>query len=460
MKRNHIIIFTTLILMIIIPFNVLGQENGSTSHGEVVITKCYSGMMFRETPYANMRGTRELNKEDLEHIPHFKLDYDSQGRLIGLKYMLNGKLKPFANRFVRAPFIKINYLENKEVRTFYNELGHRTLVSGDVYKVIISYDDNGRKIGLKFYGINNEPIENDFAIASYQWQTNLDGTVIEKRYDIEGKLQRNRPGFGYYITKFHYNHRGFLCKMVNLGHSGVIPTTDEAGVVSTKINYDNHGRFTQWLNLDKNDQPIRGMSNIAEIKYIPSPYSGEQVATFIDQNLKPQTTNWGAHKVKYDFDSFGNEISRVFIGINGTSVNTNNGVGIIKSTWNNEGLYRVSRSYYNKDNQPVGIGQEKIHQFKTEFDIKGRPISTSSYNVSGQIVFDSSTGFAIEKIIYDEKGRLTERQFLNVKGKLVNHSTWEVARFEYNYIDANHLKSVKSFNSAGKLVNSNWDPKH
>ncbi len=420
----------------------------------------FAGIAFRETPYADIIGTRPLSEFQKKGVNHFQFDYDKKGRLIMIRYLLNGKLKPFSNRFVRAPKVKIKYQGNNEIRTFFNEHGHRTVVSGDVYEVRIERERNGDRKSLKFYDVNGKHIENDFRIATYNWMTNIDGTVIEKRYDINNKIQRNRPGFGYYVTKFTYDHKGLLRLMTNLGKDGVNVQTDDAGIAHTKIGYDSNASFVQWLNLDISYASKRGMSNIAEIRYRPAPLYEHSSATFIDADGKPQATNWGAHIVKYTFDNYGNATTRRFLNTEKQPTNAANGVGLIKTSYSKDGRYEAIRNYYNKEGKPVEINGTQLHEVKTDFDSNNHPIKRSFYNLERKVVVDSSVGYAIEKWVYDNKGRLIERQFLNTEGELVNHATWQVARMVYDYKSADELSSVTYFNAADTKTNAIWNPIH
>ena len=405
-----------------------------------------TNIVFRETPYSDMKGANEISKQEAQNINHFELSYDNLDRLTEIKYVLNGRVKPYYDRFVRAPHIKIEYNKNEEIRTFYNEHGHRTLVSGDVYEVRIKLSESGEREHLQFYDVKGNVIENDFGIATYYWVKKDTNHIIEYRYDRKGNLQRNRPGFGYMITEFKFLNNGFLDIMTNLGESGEGPVVDKSGVVSTKIGYDEKGQFVQWLNLDINLKPKKGMSNIAEIRYVQSRFI-ESDAEFIDENGNPQTTVWGAHIVKYSFDNYGNVIQRKYFGLDKQPINvTSDSINMIKTDWINDGRYQVNRSYFNKQNQPVGIGENRIHQFRSTI-IENKLISIASYDLKNQLVNDKVTGFAIEKYTYDDKGRLIKRSFLDKNNKTVNHATLGVANFNYEYNNKGELIDVTCYNA-------------
>lgn len=451
---------TTCRHSIIILINVLilvscKKNNEKTAFNKIIYS---TNIVFRETPYSDIKGANEISKQEAQNINHFEFSYDNSDRLKEVKYVLNGSLKPYYDRFVRAPHIKIKYNGNEEIRNFYNENGQRTLVSGDVYEVRIKLSESGERESLQFYDVKGNVIENDFGIATYKWIKKDKNHIIEYRYDSKGDLQRNRPGFGYMITEFKFLNNGFLDIMTNLGESGDRPVVDESGIVSTKIGYDEKGQFVQWLNLDVNGKPKKGMSSIAEIRYTPSRFI-ESDAEFIDENGNPQTTTWGAHLVKYSFDNYGNVIQRKYFGLDKQPINvTSDSINMIKTDWAKNGKHQVKRSYFNKQNQPIGIGENNIHQFKSTI-VNNRLVIVKSYDLDNKLVNDDVTGFAIDKYTYDDKGRLIKRSFLDKNSELVNHNTLGVANFNYQY-NKEELTAVICYNAEGIIATPLWNPRH
>ena len=427
---------------------------------EVAYTEHCFGVAFRETPYADIKCAGRVRPEGVGEAKHFELDYDNDGRLTEVRYVQNGELRPYSGRFVRAAKTKISYSDGIELRTYFDKNGHRTVVSGDVYETRIKLALNGDRALLAFHDVDGRPTENDFHIAVYEWAPQSDGSIIETRRRLDGTVQRNRPGFGYFVTRFSYDSRGLLRLMTNLGLTGQSVTPDEAGIVSTQIRYDQRNRFTQWTNLSATGLPQRGMSGIAEIRYIPSRFGGEQVASFFDADGSPQMTRWGAHKVEYEFDEYGNETLRIFHGNDGATINASNGVGRIITRWNENGAYRKSRTYYDKLGARIGITTAAIHEYRTDFDSAGRPSRTGSYSLTGELVDDPGTGFAIDETKFDDHGRAIERRFLDQDGALADHAEWGVARFVYSFSDSDELTSVKAFTKSGAVAKPSWNPSH
>lgn len=423
-------------------------------------TEYCAGVVFRETPFADIRCARPLKREAVRETKHFELDYDADGRLLEVRHSQAGEARAFSDRFVRAPRVTIHYENGQEIRQFYDEWGQRSLVSGDVYEARFDLDEKGQRTALVFYGLDGKPLDNDFGISRYEWSVREDGEVIEHRYNTAGELMRNRPGFGYMVTRFAYDARGLLTRMYNLGESGVELTADEAGVAMTQITYNRHGQFSGWLNLDTEGQPRRGMSNIAEIVYEPSKYSSEQVAVFNDADGSPQTTGWGAHKVVYEFDRYGNAVARFHYGVDGLPVNSTSGIGQIKSTWSEGGAYRLKDQYFDKDGNPVASSYSGVHAIVTKLGSNGRPQSITYQDLDGKPVVHKGQGYASEQLAFDGQGRLVSRRFVDTEGNLVDHGTWGVARFEYKHAADSGLVSVRSYTAAGEEKLAAWNPAH
>lgn len=424
-----------------------------------ITTKYAMGIVFRETPYTDIQGAKIVGKEQTQNVKHFEFDYDDKDRLIEFRYILNDELISFSDRFVRAPKIKIRYKDSFEIRTFFNEYGHRTLVSGDVYETHIKRNGKGERTNLNFYDIHVNPVENDFGIAKYIWVTEPNGDVMERRYNLKDELVRNRPEFQYMVTRFSFNTAKMLVGMTNLGLDGAQPTADDSGAISIRITYDADGRFITWTNFDADGSPVKGMTNIAKIVYKPSPFSTEQEAKFMNENDLPQHTNWGVHKVVYEFDGYGNEIKRFYKDTLNQPTNSNSGLGMVKSNYTKDGMHLQGVSYYDKEKKPIGFGENQVHELRVEFDENSRPICTSFYDLKGNLV-NGWYGYATEATVFDSQGRIVERNYLDSNNKLVNNQEFDIARFVYQYKNEVELESVQTFNADGKEKGPQWNPNH
>ena len=203
-------------------------------------------IVFAKTPFSDIKPAGIVNKNGVGTKKHFEFRYDNQGRLIELSFKQGSKLVSFSDRFVRVPLTRFCYTEGMETRTFYNEYGHRSLVSGNVYISEFILDEEGEREALRFLDLKGILTENDFGIATYQWEELPPHSILEKRYNLQNELLRNRLEFQYMITRFDFDRRGLLQTMTNLGESGERITADEAGVVKTQLLYDDAGYLLSW----------------------------------------------------------------------------------------------------------------------------------------------------------------------------------------------------------------------
>ena len=415
--------------------------------------------VFRETPFADIRCARPLAPDTIGARKHFRMHYDSQGRLTELRFQQNGETRPHYGRFVRAPRIVISYSDDLEVRRFYDEYGARTQVSGNVYESRFEHDAHGQRRTLTFAGLDGQPVEDHFGIARYEWTVDEMGNVTEHRYDLDGEITRNRPGFGYLVTRFAYDAQGLLRRMTNLGEDGMAPTPDEAGIVHTEIRYDRLGHFIRWTNLDGDGEPRRGMSGIAEIRYQPGDYAPEADAAFIDADGNPQSTRWGAHRVAYTFDAYGNTITRRYFGEDGTPVAVGHGVSIERVEWTEDGARMTRERFFSETGAPVEGRAQGIHEIRYTQPDDRRHI-TSFHDLEGEIINHPRLSYARDVEIFDTQGRRIGRRFENQDGALVDHGVWGVARFEYVYSDQNDLLAVNRYSADGTARVAEWDPVH
>lgn len=417
------------------------------------------GMVFRETPFADMRGAGIVNRKDVDNLKHFELDYDSKNRLVEVRYMLNDQLLPYADRFVRASKIIITYQDSLEIRTFFNEYGHRTLVAGNVYSTLIVKDAHNRRKSLTFLGLNDEPVANDFGIASYHWKVESANQIVESRFDLEGNLVRNRPEFQFMVTRFRFDDTGMLERMTHLGLDGQHITVDDAGAAHIEVKYDSLGRLVEWANYDTEDQLVKGMTGIAKIRYEPSPYTTEQKAFFFDEKNNPMSTPWGVHGVLYQFDAFGNVVDRRFVGEFNNPVDTKNGLGIEKTHYTPDGKHVQATAYYDKTEQPIGFGANRIHRILVECDAQSELIRTSFRNLEGELV-NGWYGYAIEEKVFDEKGRMVALRYMDSEKEMVNNEELGVAEFRYDYNCSDALEGFEAYNQESVKVEPIWNPVH
>lgn len=433
------------------------QENNTTIRKEY----CYQ-LPFRETPAAEVRCIFQVSPEQAKKRKHIELSYNANNQLISIKNKIGNKLKDFDERWVRSAFTKIKHSPSgkKETRLFYNELGHRTLVSGDVYFEVFEKNEYGQYISLRFFGLDNKPVQNHFGISHYQWSRDLQGRLVEKRYNLKNEITTNRPGFGYEITRFVYDERGLLTRMENLGKKGEQPTPDKAGVVYTQINYDQFGYFKNWINLDKNGNRIRGMSDISEIEYILTPYGEIETAFFWDADNTPQATRWGAHKRFHEYDDYGNLITDEFYDTKLNKAKTTFNVSQRKMSYSDDGHRETSLAFYDSNESLVEHKNAGYALRKTDLTNKAATSTVRYFNADLQPVNHAIDGYHKEQWFYDKQGRIISKKYFNKEGHPAINSFVGFHEIKIEYFDDDNLKSVGYFGLTNEPVRPSWNPVH
>ena len=417
-------------------------------------------IVFAETPFSDIRPAGVVSKDEVGAKKHFEFLYDSLGRLVELSFKQKSKLIAFSDRFVRAPLTRFSYTANTETRIFYNEYAQRSLVSGNVYTSQFTLNKQGERASLKFLDLKGNLTENDFGIATYQWEELSPHSILEKRYNLQNELVRNRPEFQYMITRFDFDRRGLLQTMTNLGESGERITADEAGVVTTQLLYDDARYLLSWKNLDSLGKPVNGLTGMAEIKYKPSGYFAEQEASFWGPEGEPILTPWGVHRVVYEYDPFGNQTTRLFYDQKGERTQSRSGLSLLRMTWTDDGQHMSETAFFDKFDQRISIGKSTVHSYKVDFDINGNPIKTCFYSVGDSKTIYEGLGYFCEEVLFDKKGRKSGLRFLDKSEKLTLNNFLGLARICYTYNSMDELIDVQFLDENNIPVTMEWQASH
>lgn len=313
---------------------------------------------------------------------------------------------------------------------------------------------------MSFFDWKGNLTENDFGIATYHWEKLSSNSILEKRYNLQNELVRNRPEFQFMITRFDFNKKGFLDTMTNLGKSGERITADEAGVVKTQLQYDAAGHLLSWKNLDSLGKPVNGLTGIAEIKYKPSGYFAEQEASFWGPAGEPILSPWGVHKVVYEFDSFGNQTARLFYDQKGKRTQSRSGFSLVRTIWTQEGQHLLKVAFFDKLDQKISIGKTTVHCYKVNFDVNGNPTRTCFYSVDDSKTIYKGLGYFCEEVLFDKKGRKSGLRFLDINDKPVMNKSLGLASIFYTYNSQGELTEVQYLDDNNTPVTLEWEASH
>ncbi|MFK5983597.1 MAG: S41 family peptidase [Flavobacteriaceae bacterium] len=284
---------------------------------EAQTTKYFKHLVFRETPYSKTEGRITLSEDESKNTNHFKLSYDTSNRLILIEYLYKNSLINLNRSGILdgkralASKTKIDYTKNTETRIFF-DVDNKPVSNGmGVFKEVYLYNKKGKRIGLKFYNKNDEPINNSWNIFEYTWKHVNNNSVLETRKDVNGVNVTMRPYYKFYNVLYKFNDKGLLLSMNNVDKRLKL-TNDETGIAIDKATYDEEKNLTNFKFLNAENKPAVGSFLGTAGGFATYDDSGNclKYATVgLDGNYKVDKRSNDAYS-KYKFDSIGNLVER------------------------------------------------------------------------------------------------------------------------------------------------------
>jgi len=196
------------------------------------------------SPYIDVSGVHPIDQTMAASTSHYIFKYDRSGRLTAVinNHYHTEKKHPLASIGVYK--LKIEYQDGKEIRTFVDPNGKRISNDRAVFKEVYSYDNNRFRTKLKFYDLNDQPMESNWAIAEYQWSQN-DAFIIEKRFNLKNEPVNVSPYFEFGITGILIDANGLSRAHFNLDEQYKV-VNNSLGVASYRDTYDEQGNHVEY----------------------------------------------------------------------------------------------------------------------------------------------------------------------------------------------------------------------
>lgn len=248
--------------IITILFFILFSYN-SQAHNETLSTAYYKHLVFRETPFSQTQGRVPISKERSEKENHYKLSYNANNKLVLIEYrcgdvLINRRRAGIMDGFRNiATKTKIEYIEFKEIRTFYDEDGVQGNNPMNVYKEVYEYNTSGERIGTAFYDKDDKLTNNSWNIASYTWKHQGDNTILEKRNNNAGEYVTMRPYYKFMTTIYKFANDGILISMNHIDDNANL-IEDESGVAIDKAVYDSDLNLIGFNFFNAKNEPVIG----------------------------------------------------------------------------------------------------------------------------------------------------------------------------------------------------------
>ena len=397
------------------------EANTSKSNDELKVIY-YSTIEFVETPLSYIKGSVPLKKDVALHRNHYRFSYDSQNKLVSIAFY-NGSVPKnpnhTANLFTLAHRMEFSYQSDSEKVTFFGTNGKQISVLGNCSEFVFNLNKLGFKESLHFLDASSDRVENSWDIFEYKWEYLNDGTVVEDRFNKQGKQVSIRPGFEFYRLKLYFNTRGHIALMQNIDNDGNL-FENSSGASQDKITTNVNGNFLQWQVLDNNHKLEKGNGpDVAKGIQKFNEFGYESELEHRDENNKPMYSAYGICISKTQFDEFGN-ISK--------------------------------RTFYNEENQPSNHKIAGYHKLKIKWDKSGNYREMLSYfDVNGKPTIHVTRGYHSVKYYYDRNKNLSRIDYLDANEQLTDRRDNGIAYITYQYNNGEQTSIIR-FNREGEKL--------
>jgi len=285
--------------------------------------KYFKHLVFRETPYAPLKGRNPITPEMAHQENHYKLTYNKNNQLVRLVYKFGEQVVSpkragmMDGSYEIAPATDISYEGNLELRHFFDEQGNPSTNAMNIHKAVYEYNDKGKRISLKYYDKIDKPCNNIWGIFEYYWEAIEENKVLEKRKNISGQYVPMRPYYLFINVIYEYDLNGMLASMTNVDDKGNL-VEEKTGTAIDKPVYDEKFQMTSFKFFNAKGENVIGSfldSAGGEIVYDEKGNTIKYVTTNLKGMPHPGSKNWASTQTKYD--EFGNMIEQSFFNEGG-----------------------------------------------------------------------------------------------------------------------------------------------
>lgn len=406
----------TRLLLLVVLFNLIFLRSIAQS---VYRSEYYAGMPFWESPIVPFKGEYPLTREQAKNRINLQLDYDSQNRIVEVRVNHGSKLKLFegffGNLYINAPLTKVLYKDQQEIHQFYDIIGNRIAVLGEVFEKIYHKDKYGRNVSLDFRARDGKPAEDQFGNRKFEWTYNADGSVTEIRMDAKGNLTPLRGEFQFLRTRINYGPDGEVSTLQNINENGELVNT-QSGAATLRYFYDGFGRFKRWEVYDKAGAPAIGPSGTAGEYNV---FTGIELTeiVFFNMNGGPATHWSGSERWSFQYDQFGNRTLLTYQNAQGQPKTGNRGYAGIRYTWDAEGRVLQNQTYLDTDGKPLNIPELGVATLHYQHNAEGLLQEISYSDAEGNPVVRKDNRAIRIQYVYDKSGLLIKTLLIDNTGK-------------------------------------------
>jgi len=315
--------------------------------------------------------------------------------------------------------MEFSYSDSTEIITFFNTKATQINVLGNCAQFVYKINSLGFRESLYFEDRTGKKIENSWNIYEYNWIYNQDGSVIEERFNKEGKLAPIRPGFEFNRLKLFFNVHGHIALMQNIDNTGKL-IENSSGAAQDMITTNSNGNFLQWQVLNKNGDLEKGNSPDVAIGIQRfNEYGYEVRLEHRDEYNQLIYNSYGICISKTKFDDWGNLSERIFYDpFEKPALHKKAGYNKLKLYWDATGNHRIKLEYYDVQGNPTAHKERGFHKVKYDYNANNNLVMMSYYDISNELVNRKDNGIASISYEYDNNGKLSGSFRYTKDGKL------------------------------------------
>jgi len=226
-----------VLLFILTPF----ISNGQSNHNE----KYYRHLKYNHvSPHVPVKGIYQINKVAASKTSHYVFKFNKSNQLIEIinNHYHTEKRHPLAS--IGAYKTVITYTNNLETRIFFDKNNKRIANDRNVFKEVYLFNKEGFKYELKFYDLEDTPMESNWNISTYKW-SKRGKMIIEQRFNLENTFVNLSPYFEFGITGILYDENNSPKGHYNLNYRFEVQE-NSSGIASYQDTYDENGNHIKY----------------------------------------------------------------------------------------------------------------------------------------------------------------------------------------------------------------------
>lgn len=239
--------FYKLFLLLFITSTLYAQNDFSTEY--------YRQLRYNHvSPYIPLAGIYPIDSTNAQSTSHYIFKFDDSNRLVEIINNHYFTEKQHALASIGVYKLVIDYTNNQATRTFFDKNGKRISNDRDVYKEVYSVNKKGFTSNLKFYDLEDKPMESNWEIAEYKWSKHKK-LIIEKRYNLKNESVPLSPYFQFGVTGILLDKNGAPKAHYNLDTDLNIINND-VGTASYQDTFDDIGNHIKYSYHDADDNLV------------------------------------------------------------------------------------------------------------------------------------------------------------------------------------------------------------